>query len=129
MLAPFEKDGYRLLRLSDAGRQRLDARPPVKATIPPPPPQPRSVDPAEYAQTLFEQLRRWRLEKARERGMPPYVVFHDSVLKGIAAERPGTLNELAAIKGIGPRKLEQYGPEVLGIVASHETASLVEETC
>jgi ATP-dependent DNA helicase RecQ len=128
LLAPFEKDGYRLLRLSDAGRQHLDAQSPIKAAASPPRPQPRSVDPAEYDGALFEQLRRWRLEKARELDKPPFVVFHDSVLKGIAASRPSTRDELAAIKGIGPRKLEQYGSEVLEIVASQGAEGCRKET-
>jgi superfamily II DNA helicase RecQ len=77
---------------------------------------------------LFERLRAWRLKKAREIEKPPYVIFHDVVLKRIAASRPATPDELIAIKGIGPRKLEQYGPAVLTIVASHETESPTVET-
>jgi len=65
-----------------------------------------------------ERLRAWRLERARGDGVPPYVVFHDSVLHEIADARPATLAELAGITGVGPSKLERYGDEVLAAVAA-----------
>jgi DNA helicase-2/ATP-dependent DNA helicase PcrA len=67
---------------------------------------------------LGERLRAWRLERARDDGVPPYVVFHDRVLHEIADARPATLAELAGIAGIGPSKLERYGDEVLATVAA-----------
>jgi len=60
-----------------------------------------------------QKLREWRLERAKRDAVPPYVVFHDSVLHAIAHARPATLGDLAQIAGIGPAKLERYGPEVL----------------
>jgi DNA helicase-2/ATP-dependent DNA helicase PcrA len=66
---------------------------------------------------LGERLRAWRLERARGDGVPPYVVFHDSVLHEIADARPATLGELAQIAGVGPSKLERYGDDVLATVA------------
>ncbi len=60
-----------------------------------------------------QRLRDWRLERARADNVPPYVVFHDSVLQAIAAARPASLGELAQISGVGPAKLERYGEEVL----------------
>jgi DNA helicase-2/ATP-dependent DNA helicase PcrA len=64
-----------------------------------------------------QRLREWRLERAKADDVPPYVVFHDSVLHAIAAARPETLGELAQISGVGPAKLERYGDEVLATVA------------
>jgi DNA helicase-2/ATP-dependent DNA helicase PcrA len=64
-----------------------------------------------------QRLREWRLERAKADDVPPYVVFHDSVLHAIAAARPGTLGELAQISGVGPAKLERYGEEVLATVS------------
>jgi len=64
-----------------------------------------------------QRLREWRLERAKADEVPPYVVFHDSVLHAIAAARPETLGELAQISGVGPAKLERYGDEVLAAVA------------
>jgi superfamily II DNA helicase RecQ len=65
-----------------------------------------------------EKLRAWRLRRARADGVPPYVVFHDSVLQMIADARPSSLGELSQIPGIGPAKLERYGADVLGLVES-----------
>jgi DNA helicase-2/ATP-dependent DNA helicase PcrA len=59
------------------------------------------------------KLREWRLERARRDAVPPYVVFHDSVLHAIAHAQPGSLGELSQIAGVGPAKLERYGDEVL----------------
>jgi ATP-dependent DNA helicase RecQ len=66
---------------------------------------------------LFERLRAWRLEKARALAMPPYVIFWDQTLHAIVAARPATLAELEAVRGVGPTKVEQYGQEVLAIIA------------
>jgi len=60
-----------------------------------------------------EKLRAWRLARAKSDGVPPYVVFHDTVLRAIADVRPSSLGELAQISGVGPAKLERYGDEVL----------------
>jgi DNA helicase-2/ATP-dependent DNA helicase PcrA len=60
-----------------------------------------------------EKLRAWRLARAKSDGVPPYVVFHDSVLHDIAEVRPASLGELAQISGVGPAKLERYGADVL----------------
>jgi ATP-dependent DNA helicase UvrD/PcrA len=63
-----------------------------------------------------ERLRAWRLERAREDGVPPYVVFHDTVLHAIADARPTSLGELSQIAGVGPAKLERYGDAVLALL-------------
>jgi DNA helicase-2/ATP-dependent DNA helicase PcrA len=64
-----------------------------------------------------ERLRAWRLERSRADGVPPYVVFHDSVLHQIAELRPSSLGELSQIAGVGPAKLERYGDELLAALA------------
>ena len=64
----------------------------------------------------FEALRTWRAEEAKAQSVPPYVIFHDTVLREIAAVRPGTLDELGGIKGVGTSKLTRYGPAVLALV-------------
>jgi ATP-dependent DNA helicase RecQ len=66
---------------------------------------------------LFEALRLWRAAEARRQSVPPYVIFHDSVLREIAAARPSSLGELGAIRGVGASKLERYGAAVLAAVA------------
>jgi DNA helicase-2/ATP-dependent DNA helicase PcrA len=60
-----------------------------------------------------QRLRDWRLERSKADNVPPYVVFHDSVLHAIADARPSSLGELAQIAGIGPAKLERYGDDLL----------------
>ena len=65
---------------------------------------------------LFEALRRWRKERAARDGVPAYVVFHDATLADIAARRPRSLPDLRSISGVGPAKIERYGPEVLAVV-------------
>jgi ATP-dependent DNA helicase RecQ len=50
--------------------------------------------------------------------VPPYVIFHDTTLREIAAVRPATLDELAQIKGVGASKLARYGVGVLEVVRS-----------
>jgi len=63
-----------------------------------------------------ERLRAWRLERARQDGVPPYVVFQDTVLRAIADAQPASLGELSQISGVGPAKLERYGDAVLALL-------------
>ena len=67
---------------------------------------------------LFDALRTLRRELAAQAGMPPYVIFHDSTLREMAAARPMTLAALGAIGGVGARKLEAYGDAFLGLLRS-----------
>jgi len=68
------------------------------------------------AQELFERLRGWRAEAARRHGVPAYVIFHDATLREIARTRPPSLQALRGISGIGARKLEAYGEDIVGLV-------------
>ena len=68
---------------------------------------------------LFEALRALRRDLAAEAQVPPYVVFHDAVLREMAASRPATLAQLGAIPGIGARKLEAYGEPFLAVIRRH----------
>ena len=65
---------------------------------------------------LFDALRNLRRDLARENGVPPYVIFHDSVLREMAATRPGSLSELGQIGGVGSRKLDAYGDRFLEVI-------------
>jgi ATP-dependent DNA helicase RecQ len=65
---------------------------------------------------LVAALRAWRSEVARTRGVPAYVVLHDSTIDGIATSRPATLEQLRGIAGIGDKKLEHYGDELIALV-------------
>jgi len=67
---------------------------------------------------LREQLAAWRRERCKADGVPAYVVFDNKTLDAIARVEPQSLGDLGAISGIGPAKLERYGADVLGLVAS-----------
>jgi ATP-dependent DNA helicase RecQ len=69
-------------------------------------------------QVRFTALRAWRAEVAREHNLPSYVIFHDATLAAIAALAPRTLAQLQGISGIGAKKLEAYGDEVLRVVSA-----------
>jgi ATP-dependent DNA helicase RecQ len=77
--------------------------------------------------SLYEALRLWRLAEAKGQSIPPYVIFHDSVLRDIAALRPTTLDELAQIKGVGASKLERYGTRVLGVLSAHVAGGMAPD--
>jgi DNA helicase-2/ATP-dependent DNA helicase PcrA len=66
---------------------------------------------------LFERLRAWRSQAAQSASVPAYVVFTDATLQAIAETRPGSLRELSGLPGIGARKLELYGADVLATVS------------
>jgi ATP-dependent DNA helicase RecQ len=68
---------------------------------------------------LFEALRERRRTLAQEGGVPPYVIFHDSVLREMAAARPRSLAELSRISGVGARKLTAYGDAFLAVIDEH----------
>jgi ATP-dependent DNA helicase RecQ len=75
---------------------------------------------------LFEALRAWRAEQAREQGVPAYIVFGDATLRGVALTQPASLADLDGISGIGAKKLETYGRQLLEVVAAHAAPSVVE---
>ena len=67
------------------------------------------------AQVRFINLKAWRAEVAREHGLPAYVIFHDATLAAIAQLQPRTLADLQGISGMGAKKLEAYGADVLRV--------------
>ncbi|MBU2573505.1 MAG: RecQ family ATP-dependent DNA helicase [Elusimicrobia bacterium] len=121
---------YPLLRITDAGRAlcrdegsvRLGAPVPPKAEV-------KGKKKAKKAghtlaavlrtedEELFERLRALRRSIADKAGIPPYVIFHDSVLIEMAASKPQTLYHLRVIKGMGGQKLEKYGRLFLDAIA------------
>jgi ATP-dependent DNA helicase RecQ len=72
----------------------------------------------DEGQARFAALKAWRAEVAREHNLPAYVIFHDATLAAIAALEPQSLEDLQGVSGIGAKKLEAYGEEVLRVVAA-----------
>jgi ATP-dependent DNA helicase RecQ len=62
---------------------------------------------------LLEVLRGWRKEKADERALPAYMIFDNKTLRALAREKPGSIEQLSDVRGIGAAKLESYGDELL----------------
>lgn len=79
------------------------------------PPIKTEVDPD--AEARLHRLEGWRKETASRDGTPAYIVFSNDTLAKIAAANPRTLEELGQVKGVGPVKLERYGPAVLELLA------------
>lgn len=83
--------------------------------------------PSDMDEALYERLRDWRSEQARELGQPAYCVFTDKTLMAIAERVPATDGELASISGVGARKLGRFGAEVLAICAGEEGGTGADE--
>jgi DNA helicase II / ATP-dependent DNA helicase PcrA len=78
--------------------------------------------PSDLDEELLVQLKDWRLRTSKEMSVPAYVVFTDNTLIAIAETLPTDDAALVAIPGIGARKLEQYGPDVLALVKGRQTS-------
>jgi DNA helicase-2/ATP-dependent DNA helicase PcrA len=78
-------------------------------------PAPKAVEPDD---PLYETLKEWRLKTAKAEEKPAYVIFHNATLAEIVRRSPRTKEELAAVPGVGPAKLERYGDAVLAAIAS-----------
>jgi ATP-dependent DNA helicase RecQ len=73
-------------------------------------------DLAPADEALFQLLRRWRADTAREQGVPAYVILHDRTLRELAEVRPVSHGLLAGITGMGSAKIEHYGEELLALI-------------
>ena len=80
-----------------------------------------SNDPRTIA--LFEELRAWRSQVAKERSKPAYTVFADATLRDIAVVKPTSLPQLSLIRGVGATKLQEYGGPVLALLRDFEAGS------
>jgi len=78
-------------------------------------PGPAAANLNQDALVRYINLKAWRAEVAKEHNLPAYVIFHDATLAHIAADAPQTLEDLIGISGIGAKKLEAYGQEVLQV--------------
>jgi DNA helicase-2/ATP-dependent DNA helicase PcrA len=76
--------------------------------------------PAEERSALSNALRAWRTTRARDDAVAAFIVFHDSTIEAIAERRPRSIAELRRVPGVGPTKLDRYGEEIIGVVATTE---------
>ncbi len=124
---------FNTLGLSDSAREVLRGEVPVRLRVPAdvkprgkvgrersprgtggkPPPMPLNAAATER----FASLKAWRAEVAKEHNLPAYIVFHDATLAEMAREQPTTLDALAGITGVGAKKLQAYGAEILRVLA------------
>jgi ATP-dependent DNA helicase RecQ len=72
---------------------------------------------------LFEHLRALRRKLAAERGVPPYLIFGDRTLAGLAALQPRSEAELLTVKGIGEKKAQDLGPAILAAIREHKATA------
>jgi len=117
--------GYPRLKITETGRQALQSdmlialsgfteKPERPATAL------KEAEGQEVDPVLYERLRQWRTQKTKELGLPAYCVLHNSVLEEITRRCTRTLGELELIRGIGARKIEQFGQEIIDLVGSIE---------
>jgi ATP-dependent DNA helicase RecQ len=112
------------LKLGQAARSFLRGEQEVSIVMPPPKGR-RNRKGAEanpVDDPLFEALRACRRDLAREAGVPPYVIFHDSSLRDMAEKRPRNDDDLSHVSGVGVRKREAYGRAFLDVIARFEGA-------
>ena len=110
------------LKLAGEARAILKGEASVEIVQPPPTRKERrrrSDTPIPVGDPLFEALRALRRDLAAEAQVPPYVIFHDAVLREMAAMRPATSSQLGEISGVGARKLEAYGVAFLAAIRRH----------
>jgi ATP-dependent DNA helicase RecQ len=112
-------DAYGGLNFGPSARPILRGEDAITIAIPPPR---RRRDRKRFdgpVDPLFDALREARRRIAAEAGVPPYVIFHDSTLREIAANKPRTLNELSQVQGVGTVKLQRYGEAMLEAISTN----------
>ena len=127
-LVVVDHDGYNALKLTDAARPVLrgEQKVQLRQYQKPVKPKRQSTKPKGYVesdlsaveQAIFDKLRWWRVETARKHNVPAYVIFHDATMREIAKAKPGSLGDLRNISGVGEKKLETYGEEIVSLIAA-----------
>ncbi len=122
-----DAEAFNVLEVTEAGRLFLKARERIEVDRPmmtgrlsreKREQQKKMTGAVAYDQEVFGRLRDWRKRLAAERGVPAYVICHDSTLQAIAVEKPSTLADLSRIPGLGERKIAAYGEGILTAVRS-----------
>ncbi len=130
-LITVDHEAYSALKLTDAAKPVLRGAEPVQLRQYQKPVKPgrsrggSGAKPKGYVesdlstmeQAIFDKLRWWRVETARTNNVPAYVIFHDATMREIAKAQPRSLGELRGVSGVGEKKLETYGEEIIRQVA------------
>jgi ATP-dependent DNA helicase RecQ len=114
-------DDYGGLSFGPGARAILRGEEKVELVLPPPRRRRarRDAGANPTGDPLFEALRERRRDLAKEAGLPPYVIFHDSTLREMAVLKPTSLAALARISGVGAAKLDRYGAAFIEIIAAY----------
>jgi ATP-dependent DNA helicase RecQ len=125
-LLTVDHENYSALKLTEAarpvlrGEQKIDLREyqkPVKAKRTPSTGTGYvETDLSAPEQLIFDKLRWWRVETARKHNVPAYVIFHDSTMREIAKAKPVSLDDLRGVTGVGARKLDTYGADIIALI-------------
>ncbi|HEX8839710.1 MAG TPA: DNA helicase RecQ [Sphingomicrobium sp.] len=112
-------DAYGGLSFGPGARPILKGEQQLSIAVPPPRRRTKRERFDGPADPLFDALREARRRLASEAGVPPYVIFHDSTLREIAAHKPSSLSELGQVQGVGAVKLERYGQAMLEVLSTN----------
>ncbi|HDP36147.1 MAG TPA: RecQ family ATP-dependent DNA helicase, partial [Candidatus Hydrogenedentes bacterium] len=125
-----EKQGeYNILVITEKGRAALagDDAPQLSQPAPKPKRAPKKIAATKAAAVyawvdpdLFESLKKVRLDKARELGVPPFVVFSDAALRDMARRMPGNRREFLAVEGVGEKKCEAFGDFFIAAIRDYQ---------
>ena len=125
-LVAVDHEGYNALKLTETARPVLRGEQAIQLRqYQKPARQKRPARPVGYVeadlsaqeQAIFEKLRWWRVETARKHNVPAYVIFHDASLREIAKAKPMSLEDLRGVSGVGEKKLQTYGEEIVALIA------------
>ena len=130
-LVNVDHDAYSALKLTDAAKPVLRGAQPVQLRQYQKPVKARrgssgSMRPKGYVesdlssieQAVFDKLRWWRMETARKHNVPAYVIFHDATMREIAKAQPQSQVALRGVSGVGEKKLETYGDEIVELITT-----------
>ncbi|MDQ7968034.1 MAG: DNA helicase RecQ [Oxalicibacterium faecigallinarum] len=129
-LISVDHESYGALKLTEAARPVLKGlekvqlrayQKPVKTRRTSKPKGYVETDLSAEEQAVFEKLRWWRMETARKHNVPAYVVFQDATMREIAKVQPTSLDALRGVSGVGEKKLESYGAEIVALIGNMAT--------
>ena len=125
-LVSVDHESFGVLKLTDAARPVLKGGERVQLRVYQKPVKARrtsgkpkgfvETDLSAEEQVVFEKLRWWRMETARKHNVPAYVIFHDATMREIAKVQPHSLDDLRGVSGVGEKKLETYGEEIVALI-------------